>query len=377
MYYYADNILKTIKHSPQIILFGAGHMAELAVYCLTREPYRLPIQYCLVSDKEGNPAQIGGVPVIDYIDAEKLVQKGALILIATAEKPLDSIRESLSQHGFYNFLPLTFENDLWSLLRGNVYRDFVLAQKKPYLTLEEELEKLTASERPEEKTIRFYTARCHMDRALREDSSRFFWETSIQVGAALTEQRICEVCDNTGEHISEKNRQYCELTALYWVWKNECSDYVGLGHYRRHFEMNEEQLRRLSRSDIDVVLTIPIMDIPDVETVYRRDHMGEDWEVMLEAVRKLAPDYTDAVNAMGSGNFYYAYNMFIMRREILENYCGWLFPILFYCEEHCGEKKDTYQNRYIGFLAEHLMSAYFVHHEKDYKIVHAKKHFIM
>lgn len=377
MYYYAEDIIQKIKNSPQLIIFGAGHMAELAVFCLTREPYQLPVQYCLVSDKKGNPAQIGPVPVIDYTDAEKLVRKDALILIAIAEKPLESVKESLAQHGFWNLLPLTFENDLWSLLRGNCYREFVLSQKKPYLTLEEELEKSARKEKTGVKTIRVYTARCHMDRELEEDVSRFSWETPIQVGAALTGQRICEICDNTGDHISEKNRQYCELTALYWIWKNDRSDYVGLGHYRRHFELEEEQLRKLSASDIDVVLTIPIMDIPDVETVYRRDHIGADWEVMLEAVRKLAPDYLDAVKVMGSGNFYYAYNMFLMRREILEDYCAWLFPILFYCEAHCEEKEDTYQNRYIGFLAEHLMSAYFVHHEKDYKIVHARKHFIM
>ena len=68
--------------------------------------------------------------------------------------------------------------------------------------------------------------------------------------------------------------------------------------------------------------------------------------------------------------------MFIMRREILEPYCEWLFPLLGYCEEHCAREREGYQGRYIGFLAEHLMSVYFLHHEKEYKIVHARKHFI-
>lgn len=166
------------------------------------------------------------------------------------------------------------------------------------------------------------------------------------------------------------------MTALYWIWKNDCSDYVGLGHYRRHFELDEETLNKLMYSDIDVVLTIPIFDFPSVGEVYARDHIRNDWLVMMEAIRELCAEYMDVAYELQNGKFYYAYNMFIMRRKILEKYCTWLFPILYYCEEHCKGERDAYQKRYIGFLAEHLMSIYFLYHEKDYKIVHADKHFI-
>lgn len=374
--YYAKDTVETLKQSHQLVIFGAGVTALGVVACLREKPYKLPIECCLVSDRKVNPAFVAGIPVIDFDMAEGMLRKDATIVVAAIKENLDPIRKSLQERGYFQIIEITYEGDLWSSLRGNLYRERCLAHQKPYLTLEEELELVSEAEDADGRTITVYTAKCHVDRRLLEDVSRYSWETDIQVGAALTDVRICEVCDNTGENISDKNRQYCELTALYWIWKNDYSDYVGLGHYRRHFEITEEQLCKLAVSDIDVVLSIPIFDYPDVETVYRRDHVGRDWDVMCEAVRELAPGYVETLEKMQHGQFYYAYNMFIMRREILEDYCAWLFPILFYCEERCGGERSTYQNRYVGFLAEHLLSLYFMHHEKEYKIVHAEKHFI-
>lgn len=56
----------------------------------------------------------------------------------------------------------------------------------------------------------------------------------IQVGAAL-HSALGYVPDNTGYNISDKNPNYCELTALYWAWKNLECEYIGLCHYRRYF----------------------------------------------------------------------------------------------------------------------------------------------
>jgi len=46
---------------------------------------------------------------------------------------------------------------------------------------------------------------------------------------------ICYIRDNTGDNISDKNKNFCELTGMYWLWKNDNSNVKGLVHYRRYF----------------------------------------------------------------------------------------------------------------------------------------------
>ncbi len=51
--------------------------------------------------------------------------------------------------------------------------------------------------------------------------------------------------DHTGEQISSKNPYYCELTGMYWIWKNVSCDVIGVCHYRRFF-MREGRLLKSS-----------------------------------------------------------------------------------------------------------------------------------
>ena len=60
--------------------------------------------------------------------------------------------------------------------------------------------------------------------------------------------------DDTGDHISDKNPNFCELTGLYWAWKNLDAETIGLAHYRRHFTV-EPRLSRLIHGKSQSVLT--------------------------------------------------------------------------------------------------------------------------
>lgn len=69
----------------------------------------------------------------------------------------------------------------------------------------------------------------------------------IQVGGVRIPGMENALRDDTGENISAKNKYYCEMTALYWAWKNLDADCIGLVHYRRYFAGKRFALRKESR----------------------------------------------------------------------------------------------------------------------------------
>lgn len=150
--------------------------------------------------------------------------------------------------------------------------------------------------------------------------------------------------DNTGDNISSLNPYYCELTGLYWAWKNLDCDYLGLVHYRRYFTTSQEKFSEginindvvLNQSQVERLLAQAEVIVPKkrkyyIETLYSHyTHTldGSHLDKTREIIKKISPDYLEAFDKVMKQRSGYMFNMFIMRKELVNDYLTWLFPIL-------------------------------------------------
>lgn len=210
----------------------------------------------------------------------------------------------------------------------------------------------------------------------------------IQVGC-LNKEKLFEIGDDKGDNISCKNESFCELTALYWIWKNIKSDYVGLVHYRRYFDFKDTSYflreRRISVAQIeevekfigieklqkhideyDFILPKPGYAKEGVEKEYRKSHIDHDMDILKTIIVRLYPDYEKSMKKVLSGHKIYYCNMFFCKWDLFDEYMQWLFKILFEVERHITLSKDPYQRRVFGFMAERLFNIYLFHN--NYRI---------
>ena len=163
----------------------------------------------------------------------------------------------------------------------------------------------------------------------------------LQVGADINKDiNISEIKDNTGDNISKKNRNYCELTGLYWIWKNSKEKIIGLVHYRRFFYkkvfFKKEEV--ISNKDVNEILKNYDIILPT---------MGHTYMTVYDQYDK----YHDIEDLLLCGKII----------EIIDEYCEWLFDILFESEKTIDktlEKKDKYNKRVYGFLSERLFNVW-------------------
>lgn len=150
----------------------------------------------------------------------------------------------------------------------------------------------------------------------------------IQSGAAINQVDLNYEKDNTGDNISEKNLNYSELTALYWLWKNTQAEYKGLAHYRRHFSnksrinmfatgtfedvLKSEKLQQLLEQTDIILPNKRNYYVETIESHYNHTHYGKDLIVTREVIKSIYPEYLDAYQEVLNRKSAHMFNMFIM-----------------------------------------------------------------
>lgn len=190
--------------------------------------------------------------------------------------------------------------------------------------------------------------------------------------------------DNTKINISTKNKNYCELTALYWIWKN-CSsefDIIGLCHYRRYFTklpLSSNSAWFITNQDIEkymnsyeVILPVKFNWSISVSQVYYELGKGrkKDIDLTRKAISLYYPEYiNDFDNVLVAKSASYC-NMFIMFSKHFTGYCEWLFNILEYVENTVDlSGYDVQEQRIYGYLSEILLNVWVQHNKLKIKYV--------
>ena len=367
------NIYKP-KGIHEMYIFGASSRARtLKEYMSVLYP-DTPIEAFLVDDSGENEEYLDGIQVCILSEMQN-IDKTVPVYIATRGVYHEKIKKVLQSRGMQCIIPVTVELDI--KLRNEYLRKHFHEHGRAWVTIDDicaDDEGITENN----KTAGIYVAHSIYDKPLQSKYELTKDERLIQVGAALTKERISEgvLTDCEGDNISSKNRQYCELTGIYWIWKHAAEDYLGLAHYRRHFLLPSDWVKRMEQYGIDVILPVPLYVSPNLEDNFKSRHIADDWDFMMMYFKEKMPDKYERIKEILHGSLYSPCNMFVIRRDVLNDLCQWLFPILNAVVEHGGEKEDAYMNRYPGFISERLITLFFELNREKYKVVYANKNFI-
>lgn len=191
------------------------------------------------------------------------------------------------------------------------------------------------------------------------------------------------------DNISLKNDRYCELTALYELWRNNDADLKGLAHYRRFFSnrnaltlrsffdytisksetmdrvLSEKQIREYLK-EADIILQYPRS--PGIVNAYEdllRFVFPKDIRTLSAVIHDCFPEYEESYQrVLTTTNISYL-NMFVASKEICDAYCTWLFAVLEITERRIGslEDYDVQHRRIFGYLAEVLLNVWVLKHQ--------------
>ncbi len=143
--------------------------------------------------------------------------------------------------------------------------------------------------------------------------------------------------DDTGDTISDLNREFNEMTAIYWAWKNYDKlgnpDYIGLNHYRRLFNIDFNNLDKL----LEKYYFIKTAHAKAEKSLYDGWRMSKkEWtdneylDKALECSKQLNIELGKDIEKFFKSGIQGGWcNMFILPRDEFFKYCEFIFNILF------------------------------------------------
>lgn len=180
--------------------------------------------------------------------------------------------------------------------------------------------------------------------------------------------------DNEGDNISSLNYCFGTQCAMYWAWKNLKADYVGLVHYRRYFTqgkvdpdnrlasiLNREQLEHLLE---DYKVIVPRKRKYYIFTIYDQytstmNGGKEQLDTTRSIIGELSPEYLNSFDKYMKCRSGYVFNMMILPKTLFDDYCKWLFSVLFELYKRIDQTgMSDFDKRYAGRISERLFNVW-------------------
>lgn len=247
---------------------------------------------------------------------------------------------------------------------------------------------------------------------------------SLNKQTFLKMQNLCKkantslLLDNQGENISNLNKHFCELSAIYYAWQNMLdstnlqNQLIGLFHYRRVLDFSGK-VRRKNKKDVNTIKINPKNIIKKFNLtrqgllkamenkpillpaglynpknnidsayltqyeIYARDHRKRDLDIVLEIIKSNFPQFVESSDFVffTRGLKISWCNMFVMRADFFKEYCEFLFSVLFELHKRIDLKAyDSIQTRIYGYLSERLFNVYIRYLSLEQGITYSFRH---
>lgn len=179
--------------------------------------------------------------------------------------------------------------------------------------------------------------------------------------------------EHLGENISYLNDRINECTALYWIWQNTDSEYVGLNHYRRYFYnsevknyanyLTENRIMEIFESGFDIILPritkLAMSVLDNIRKEIGKELADRALVIVRSLIEERIPAYVDAFECVMSGNIFYKCQLFVTKRALLASYCEWLFSFIIDAASMFDVSScDAHHKRTVGYFAETMLTVW-------------------